>query len=289
MPTVVALYANGTKANNVAHRLIDSGFSKDQISVLAGNTSTEAAELVEDPTVAHIATAEGYEGDDDLDAAEGAGLGAVAGGVTGLLLSAAALTVPGIGPLLALGPLAATLTGGVVGALTGGVVAALTDVGVSPEDAEYYVEHLRRGNVLVSVHTTDHTQAEAAATLMRQHAPIDFAGVEDHEIISDHQDEVADKDPYFNEVTNVLNTGEQAPVTDQQQLDSANVPDLDEESRAYMTNLDSDSTGSLEPAPDRAAAAIPNEERHPARDQHGGHYKEAAEPGGVRVYGVDVD
>ncbi len=66
-------------------------------------------------------------------AAAGAGVGAVLGGLAGLLVGIGALAIPGIGPIIAAGPLAATLAGAGLGAATGGVIGALADAGVPEE------------------------------------------------------------------------------------------------------------------------------------------------------------
>ncbi|MDQ4075563.1 MAG: hypothetical protein M3220_04865, partial [Chloroflexota bacterium] len=220
---------------------------------------------------------------DDSDMG-GAGIGAILGGLAGLLVGLASLTIPGIGPIVAAGPLAAALAGAGIGAVAGGAVGALIDMGVSEEDAEYYAEALRRGDVIVAVRTEDE-RADLAVDVLRQHAPIDLeARVEEWREEGwegfDHEGE-----PYFTEVTDVL----PAHTTDEPSLDSANVPDLDADSRAYMTNLDSDTSGSVEPAPDTVEAAIPDEERHPERTDEPIE-REAVEPGGgVRVYGIELD
>ena len=71
------------------------------------------------------------------DAGKGAGIGAAVGGVGGLLAGLGLLAIPGIGPVVAAGWLAATAAGAaggaLVGAAAGGLVGALTEAGV-PED-----------------------------------------------------------------------------------------------------------------------------------------------------------
>jgi hypothetical protein len=111
------------------------------------------------------------------DAASAAGRGAVAGGViggaAGLIAGLAGLAVPGIGPLVAAGPIAATLTGAGIGAVTGGLIGGLRQVGVSDADADYYAEALRRGGALVIVRAED-DRATAIADAMRSHGAIDI-------------------------------------------------------------------------------------------------------------------
>ncbi len=122
--------------------------------------------------------ADASEGGDVADsAAASAGRGAVAGGViggaAGLIASLAGLAVPGIGPLVAAGPIAAALAGAGIGAVAGGLIGGLRQVGVSDTDAEYYAEAVRRGGALLIVRADD-TRAEGIADAMRQHGAIDI-------------------------------------------------------------------------------------------------------------------
>lgn len=111
------------------------------------------------------------------DVAAGAGSGAVAGGViggaAGLMAGLAGLAIPGVGPLVAAGPIVAALAGAGVGAVAGGLIGALRNVGVNDEDAEYYAEAVRRGGALVAVKAEDH-RAQDAADIMREHGAIDI-------------------------------------------------------------------------------------------------------------------
>jgi hypothetical protein len=86
-------------------------------------------------------------------AAVGAGLG----GVAGLLIGLGALAVPGVGPLLAAGPLAAALGGLLAGSAAGGIVGALSTVGVPQEYARQYAAAIEQGRALVSVRIDQYT------------------------------------------------------------------------------------------------------------------------------------
>jgi hypothetical protein len=115
--------------------------------------------------------------DGDVDDASGAAAGAVTGGVVGgaagLAASLMGLAIPGIGPIIAAGPIVSLLTGAGVGAVAGGLIGGLTDMGVSRPDAEYYAEAVRRGGALVTVRADD-ARAERAADIMRSHGAIDI-------------------------------------------------------------------------------------------------------------------
>ena len=106
-------------------------------------------------------------------AATGAVTGGVIGGVAGLALAFTSLTIPVFGPIIAAGPIVATLTGAGVGAVAGGLIGGLTDLGVSEEHAKYYAESVRRGGALVTVRA-DEARADEVTRVMQRHGAIDI-------------------------------------------------------------------------------------------------------------------
>jgi hypothetical protein len=98
-------------------------------------------------------------------AGKGAGIGAGVGGTAGLLAGLGLLAIPGLGPVVAAGWLAATAVGAAAGAATGGIVGALTEAGVSTEDAHSYAEGVRRGGTLVSARVPDADRSRLDAVL----------------------------------------------------------------------------------------------------------------------------
>ena len=169
--TVVGLFDTFTEAQNVVQQLTNSGFDRNEISILANDARGEYAN----------SRAVG----DSSSTAEGAGAGAVGGGVLGgvlgLLVGVGALAIPGIGPVLAAGPLAAalgtagasTLVGAGIGAAAGGVIGALVGAGIPEEDASFYAEGVRRGGTLVMVKSSD-DMAQRAYDLMRNSGAVDI-------------------------------------------------------------------------------------------------------------------
>jgi len=93
------------------------------------------------------------------DAAGTAVAGAGLGGLAGLLVGAAALAIPGVGPFIAAGPVAAVLGGMMAGSAAGGVIGALSSVGVPEEYARDYAARIEEGQSLVSVRTTPANRA----------------------------------------------------------------------------------------------------------------------------------
>lgn len=78
------------------------------------------------------------------------------------------MAIPGVGPVVAAGWLAATLTGAVGGAVVGGrrwSHRSAHGERVSEEDAHLYAEGIRRGGSLVTARVADDRVAEADAIL----------------------------------------------------------------------------------------------------------------------------
>src|SRR5688572_23776261 len=166
--TIVALYDSMDTAHKVVRDLRDAGIADSNISLVAQNASGEYRE----------STTQGESGAGE-GAATGAGVGAVVGGIGGLLVGLGALTIPGIGPVLAAGPLAAAVSaivgagvGAVAGAATGGLLGALVDMGIPEEQAGYYSEGVRRGGILVVAETEDQ-DVDRVRDVMNRYNPVD--------------------------------------------------------------------------------------------------------------------
>jgi hypothetical protein len=94
--------------------------------------------------------------------------GGVVGGVTG---AAAALIIPGIGPAVAVGWLAATLGGAALGGIAGSFLGTFTHMGIPRPQAQHYEQALKAGHILVTVKTTNRQQE--AMEILRQHGAHD--------------------------------------------------------------------------------------------------------------------
>ena len=164
--TIAYLYDNHDDAVATV-RDLERQFAHDAISIVANSSSEGWLRRTTDADTARDAAS---------GAGTGAGIGAVVGGGAGLLAGLGALAIPGIGPVVAAGWLAATLAGAAagagVGAVSGGIIEAMTGAGVSTEDAHLYAEGVRRGGTLV-VARVDEDQMSLAESIMRQHHPVD--------------------------------------------------------------------------------------------------------------------
>lgn len=163
--SVVALFDTLDTAQTAVQELLNNGFSRDDVSVVRTNQQTGAAGAK--------TAAAGEAADDARGAAAGAGIGAVLGGLAGLLVGLGALAIPGIGPIIAAGPLATALAGAGLGAATGGLVGALADAGVPEREAGYYAEGIRRGGTLVTVRASEE-QVSQATEILNRYTPVDI-------------------------------------------------------------------------------------------------------------------
>jgi len=151
------VYNSYGEAVSIIRDLEAGGISKNDISIVANNVDAG-----HDPTDKD-AVAKGAGG--------GAAAGAAIGGGAGLLAGLGMLAIPGVGPVVAAGWLVATAAGAAVGAGTGaaagGIIGKLTEYEVSEDDAEVYVETIRRGGALVSVKTDDDNKSKVEKIMSR--------------------------------------------------------------------------------------------------------------------------
>src|ERR1051325_5961958 len=98
--------------------------------------------------------------------AAGASTGAAVGGVLGWLVGIGALVIPGIGPLVAAGPVVAALAGAGAGGATGGFVGGLVGAGIPEVEAKRYAGRVREGGYLLSVHCDDRAWAKRAEEIL---------------------------------------------------------------------------------------------------------------------------
>ena len=157
--TISRLYDTYADAQRAVSGLESAGVPHSDISIVANNSDNwyDGGRKVD------------RDGDGVDDRAEGAGkgagIGAGIGGAAGLMAGLGLLAIPGLGPVVAAGWLAATAVGAAAGAATGGIVGALTEAGVSEEEAPLYAEGVRRGGTLVSARVQDNDRARLEGIL----------------------------------------------------------------------------------------------------------------------------
>lgn len=137
---VFGIYPSRTSAEDAVDALRVAGFRSTDVSVLfSENEGTKDFALAK--------ATKSPEG-----TAAGAGAGAVIGGTLGWLVGIGALAIPGIGPLIAAGPIVAALAGVGVGGTVGGLTGALIGMGIPEYEAKRFEGRIRKGGILLSVH-----------------------------------------------------------------------------------------------------------------------------------------
>ena len=156
--TISRLYDHYSDAQTAVRSLEAAGVPHSDISIVANNSDGTLGSGMKDR--------DGNGVDDRAEGAgKGAGIGAGLGGAAGLLAGLGLLAIPGLGPVVAAGWLAATAVGAAAGAATGGIVGALTEAGISKDDAGRYAEGVRRGGTLVTAKVADADKARLDAIL----------------------------------------------------------------------------------------------------------------------------
>jgi len=97
------------------------------------------------------------------------------GGALGWLAGVGALAIPGLGPLIAAGPILATLSGAAVGGTVGGLTGALIGMGIPEYEAKQYESKLRHGNILMAVHVDDSEEAGTVRQIMSEEKAEDIS------------------------------------------------------------------------------------------------------------------
>ncbi|HEY9679288.1 MAG TPA: hypothetical protein V6C76_14875 [Drouetiella sp.] len=150
MHSVAGIVHTRVEAESLADSLVNSGFAVDEVSVLFPDKGAGK-------DFAHDNSTKAPEG-----ATAGASTGGLLGGALGLAAGVGALAIPGVGPLIAAGPIMAALSGAAVGAAVGGIGGALIGMGIPEYEAKMYEGKIRDGNFLVAVQCVDKDQVKLA-------------------------------------------------------------------------------------------------------------------------------
>ena len=138
------------QATNIVNQLKEAGFSNDDVSVLLPDR----------------AGSRDFAHEHHTKAPEGATTGAIAGGVMagvlGWLVGIGSLAIPGVGPLIAAGPILAALSGAAAGGAVGGLAGGLVGLGIPEYEAKQFEGKVKNGNILISVHTEDSKERSVA-------------------------------------------------------------------------------------------------------------------------------
>ncbi|GBG54814.1 membrane protein [Sporomusaceae bacterium FL31] len=152
--TVIGVFATRSDAETAVQTLRSQGFTNEEINIVSKNQKNNNVSY-----------------DDDIT--DGALTGSTIGGIGGLLIGAGAMVVPGVGPLLAAGPISAAIGGALAGGLAGGLI----DWGIPSEASHRYAKEVEQDKILAIIRTNDN-RVNAAAKILRQYGAQD---VESHD------------------------------------------------------------------------------------------------------------
>ena len=159
-PVVLALFPNPSAAAAAARGLRALGVPRERVSIVARSHDEEGI-------VASVAEASpGSEIEDSKTATR-------LGELSAHVLAAIALVMPGIGPIVADGPLAAGL-GEAAGHLAGGVAGTLENAGLPAAAAKLWENRIARGDFLVGAHVHE-AQVPGASDALRQAGGLEVA------------------------------------------------------------------------------------------------------------------
>jgi hypothetical protein len=94
--------------------------------------------------------------------------GAVLGGALGWLAGMGMIAIPGVGPLIAAGPILSALAGVGIGGTVAGITGALIGTGIPEHEARRYERHVKRGGILMSVQADDDDWAVKARSILHE-------------------------------------------------------------------------------------------------------------------------
>ncbi len=153
---VFGVFHSVATAEAAVDSLVNAGFSSNDVSVLMQDQQSSK-------DFAHEKNTKAPEG-----ATTGAATGGVVGGTLGLLAGVGLLAIPGVGPLIAAGPIMASLAGLGVGAATGGIVGGLVGLGIPEFEAKRYEGLVNKGGVLLSVHCDTSEEIKLAEETLKR-------------------------------------------------------------------------------------------------------------------------
>jgi len=160
---VFGIYSDYAKVERAVDVLKTAGFRNTDISVLF-------PENVGTKDFAHEKGTKAPEG-----ATTGAATGAVLGGAMGWLAGIGALAIPGVGPLIAAGPIVAALAGAGVGGAVARIAGALIGMGIPEYEAKRYEGRVKKGGILLSVHSDSSDWTKKAKEILESTGAEDIA------------------------------------------------------------------------------------------------------------------
>ncbi|MHB9029107.1 MAG: hypothetical protein ACYC9O_10080 [Candidatus Latescibacterota bacterium] len=165
--TIACVARDRDHAEKIVDRLKAERFPSSDISVV----------------FSHSKDAKDFALDKDTKAPEGAVTGAISGGaiggVLGWLAGIGTIAIPGVGPLIAAGPIAAALSGAAVGAGVGGIAGALIGMGFPEYLAKDSENRVKSGSVLITVRTDSTDEMMRARRIFEDEKAVEISAFDE--------------------------------------------------------------------------------------------------------------
>lgn len=171
---IFGLADDEVQADRIVECLLDANFSNEDISIIYPDKKDRT----------RIDQEEGYAEDKNRTekhskAPEGGVAGATTGGILGgslgLLAGMGALAIPGLGAFIAAGPIMGALSGSGIGGGVGLLIGTLIGSGIPEYEAKKYETGLKKGNILISVHTDNDDEINRANEIMKREGAQDIS------------------------------------------------------------------------------------------------------------------
>ena len=179
-----AIFPSHSAANTAVDRLHTAGFTRDDVSVLMADQQSSKEFAAEKNTKAPEGATAGVLG------------GGTLGGTLGLLAGLGALAIPGVGPLIAAGPIMGALAGLGIGGAVGGLIGALVGMGIPEYEAKRYEGRIKDGGILISVHCETSEEIDRAKEVLKASGGEDIAS-SGEKAVSTHTADTTDADRRF--------------------------------------------------------------------------------------------
>lgn len=174
--SVYAIATSESQASRIVDYLETAGFSTNDISA-----------LFPDQASSHQFSHENHSKAPER-AVAGVATGGAIGGTLGLLVGIGALALPGVGPLIAAGPLLAALSGAAAGATLGGIAGSLIGLGIPEIEAKRYENRISEGNILISVHAENGDEVSRAKKVLHEAGAEDISSASMGEVHAIHHE-----------------------------------------------------------------------------------------------------
>lgn len=162
MATVVAVFSSHDQAEHAVRTLRDEGFRENEISIAAKDEGQGQGEQ-DDQQSGGFGMEAGDDGMMGDNVGDGVAWGGALGGIAGLMAGAGALAIPGIGPIIAAGPIAAALSGAVAGGVAGGLI----DMGIPEAEGQRFEQEIKQGKALAIIEC-EREKAKQAESILRE-------------------------------------------------------------------------------------------------------------------------